>query len=379
MNLQSAFSSLRSAFKEWSTFSTSTHTESFATKDVVQETGKPFGSVLGPLISTNFPDPTIHWNPDDGLTYAFATHNKKPPPHHINIQIAISKDNQTWELQTQDALPKIASWQTGAGVWAPDIKRLPSGKLIMYYSDNVKWAPAHHCVGAATSDNILGPYEPLDKPITCPNPHVLGGAIDPAGFLDPSTGRRYILWKVDGNSLGHGGACGNDIAPIMPTPIMLQEVDSDDGITFIGEAVQILDRDALDGPLIEAPAMHRSSEGIYFLFFSSNCFTTPMYDTSYATATHILGPYTKASRPLFITGDGPDLVGPGGMDIIPDGNMILFHGHMTANNDAAAKEQAEKIAKQTKQAIGNVHLPLIRGMYSGTATFASHLVTLQKT
>ena len=109
---------------------------------------------------------------------------------------------------------------------------------------------------------------------------------------------------------------------------MLQEVGAD-GVTKVGAAVQILDRDDSDGPLIEAPSLHRSNEGIYFLFFSSNCFTTPRYDTSYATATSVNGPYTKAGRPLLITGDGPDLVGPGGLDIITDGSMVVFHGHMT--------------------------------------------------
>lgn len=222
-------------------------------------------------------------------------------------------------------------------------------------------------MGAATSKNVVGPYVPLDHPLACPDVNTLGGAIDPDGFHDLSTNKRYVTYKVDGNSIGHGGVCGNSIEPVVPTPIMLQEVGRD-GISLIGGAVQILDRDDIDGPLIEAPSLHRSSEGIYFLFFSSNCFTTPKYDVSYATATNIYGPYTKSSRPLLVTSDA-DLTGPGGLDIIKDGDLIVFHGHMTINNDPNLKKQAETIAATTGAPITEVALPLVRGMWSGTATF----------
>ena len=214
----------------------------------------------------------------------------------------------------------------------------------------------------------MGPYKPLDTPFACPDVNAEGGAIDPDGFLDESTGKRYVVYKVDGNSIGHGGSCSNTIEPIVPTPLMLQEVDPKDGITLIGRAVQILDRDELDGPLIEAPALHRSAEGIYFLFFSSNCFTTPKYDVSFATAMNIYGLYTKSSRPLLVTSDA-DLTGPGGMDILKGGDLIVFHGHMTINNDPLLKQQVEKKAAADNTTIGNVHVPLVRGMWSGTATF----------
>lgn len=222
-------------------------------------------------------------------------------------------------------------------------------------------------MGAATSKNVLGPYVPLETPFACPDVDTLGGGIDPDGFHDLSTNKRYVVYKVDGNSIGHGGVCGNTVEPIVPTPLMLQEVAAD-GVTLIGSAAQILDRDDMDGPLIEAPSLHRSDEGIYFLFFSSNCYTTPQYDVSYATATNVWGPYTKSSRPLLVTSDA-DLTGPGGLDIIKNGNLVVFHGHMTINNDPAVKKQAETIAATTGQPVNQVNLPLIRGMWSGTATF----------
>ena len=163
----------------------------------------------------------------------------------------------------------------------------------------------------------------------------------------------------------------------MPTPILLQEVGPD-GISLIGGPVQVLDRDDLDGPLIEAPTLARSEEGIYFLFFSSNCFTTPMYDTSFATATNIYGPYTKSGRPLLISGDGPDLVGPGGLDIVTDGQMVLFHGHMTVTNDPATAKLVQSKAAELGKPEKEIKTPLVRGMYSAMATFKGRDVSLVK-
>ena len=340
----------------------------------LSDSSNPFASVAGPHISTNFPDPAIIHV--DGTSYAFATNNRQPAPNHINVQVATSTDNQTWTIvDGHDALPNVGSWETGAGVWAPDVVQLDDGTFVLYYADNVVWAPARHCVGAATSHSVMGPYTPMSSPFACPDVTTQGGAIDPDGFLDESTGKRYVVYKVDGNSIGHGGSCGNTVAPIVPTPLMLQEVSATDGITLIGAPVQILDRDDFDGPLIEAPALHRSQEGIYFLFFSSNCFTTPNYDVAYATATNILGPYTKASRPLLVTSDA-DLTGPGGMDIIKGGDMIIFHGHMTINNDPTLKQQVAAKAKADNTTIANVNVPLVRGMWSGTATFQGTNVLL---
>ncbi|KIV85148.1 hypothetical protein PV11_00880 [Exophiala sideris] len=332
-----------------------------------------FASVQGPLISTQFADPAIIAH--NGISYAFATNNKGVGADRINVQVATSTDNKTWTLMDHhDALPHVGAWETGAGVWAPDVVQVDDGSFVLYYADVPTWAPQHHCVGAATSKNITGPYVPLSQPFACPNITTKGGAIDPDGFHDIATNKRYVVYKVDGNSLGHGGACMNSVAPIVPTPLMLQQVAAD-GVTPIGKPTQILDRDDIDGPLIEAPSLHRSPQGIYFLFYSSNCFTTPKYDISYATATNVLGPYTRSNRPLLITSDA-GLVGPGGMDMIKGGGMIVFHGHMTIQNDPAEYKQAENISASTGTPVASVNLPLIRGMWSATATFSGRSVSL---
>lgn len=141
----------------------------------------------------------------------------------------------------------------------------------MYYSASTAADASKHCVGAATSQSILGPYKPQSGALFCPLSQ--GGAIDASGFKDPTDGKRYAVYKVDGNSLGHGGDCGNTKAPLVSTPLVLQPVASD-GITFRGQATTLLDHrgttqnaDGTDDGIVEAPALVKQGS-TYFLFFS---------------------------------------------------------------------------------------------------------------
>lgn len=294
----------------------------------------------GPVITANFPDPGFVYA--QGTYYAFGTNNGQQ-----NVPLAISNDFNQWTLTGQDALPTIPSWSTGS-IWAPDVIQLVSsclelahflartnhaqadGSFVMYFAGTSSQDPNKHCVGVATSSKPAGPYTPSDTPFACPLAQ--GGAIDAAGYVDDD-GNVYVVYKVDGNSLGGGGACGNGDGS-HPTPIVLQQVSPKDGITIIGPATQILDRGPYDGPLIEAPSLVKV-DGVYFLFFSSNCYNGPYYDTSYATATNIAGPYTKASAPLLVTGGR--LNSPGGTTVSKDGTKILFHADLNPS-DASTRQ-----------------------------------------
>lgn len=111
---------------------------------------------------------------------------------------------------------------------------------------------------------------------------------------------------------------------------MLQQVSSENGFDLIGDPIEILDRGEFDGPLIEAPSLLRTIEGVYVLFFSSNCYNGLLYDTSYATSTNgVRGPYTKSSAPLLVTGaNGKQLQSPGGLDVGPMGVNVVFHSDL---------------------------------------------------
>ncbi|KXT08293.1 hypothetical protein AC579_6683 [Pseudocercospora musae] len=282
-------------------------------------------TIAGPKINgANFPDPSIihtdRW-------YAFAT---RTIGSSIHIQVATSWDFGLWSLEYNsdgsqyNALPNLPDWVVAdaPNTWAPDVNQLDDGTFIMYYSASTKADSSKHCVGAAKSRSVRGPYIPTSsEPLFCPLAQ--GGAIDAAGYND--NGQRYVVYKVDGNSLGHGGPCGNTVAPLVPTPLILQPVAAD-GCTLTGSPTELLDHQgSSDDGVLEAPVVVKSGS-TYFLLFSSGCFTTTNYNVDYATAPSIIGPYTRAARPLISTGDD-GLSGPGGADVSKDLKYMLFHAN----------------------------------------------------
>ncbi|KAF2435216.1 Arabinanase/levansucrase/invertase [Tothia fuscella] len=280
-----------------------------------------------PALPVDFADPALinankKW-------YAFATTNGRQ-----NVQIGQSPDFSSWTVLGKDALPILPQWARGP-VWAPDVIQRDDGTFVMYFSAALNQFPDKHCIGVGVSKDIEGPYSVLDIPYICPDPTAsgtniksvisspgVGGAIDASGFKDRD-GTRYVVYKVDGNSVGSGGSCNNGNGQ-RATPIMLVAVQPD-GITPKGPPVQILDRDNRDGPLVEAPNLVRTRNGQYALFFSSNCYTTPNYDVAWAVASNIAGPYTKTG-PMFVTGT-QGLSAPGGASIASDGVHMVFHAN----------------------------------------------------
>lgn len=194
----------------------------------------------------------------------------------------------------------------------------------MYFSATLASDESTHCVGAAKADSITGPYTSTsDTPLICPSSQ--GGAIDPSGFQDPSEvgGTRYIAYKVDGNTRGNGGDCGNTVAPFVATPLLLQEVQAD-GVTLVGDAYQMLDNDgASDDGIVEAPSLLHGQDDQYYLFFSSGCYLTDDYTVSYAVAPTLKGDYARKSALFQAGSDG--MTRPGGADIFRDGSHLVFH------------------------------------------------------
>ncbi|OJJ97720.1 glycoside hydrolase family 43 protein [Aspergillus aculeatus ATCC 16872] len=267
-------------------------------------------------IDSDFPDPGFVQG-DDGAWYAFGTNG-----NGRTVQVATSPDFESWTLLDKEAMPTLAGWETAVDHWAPDVVQRNDGKFVLYYSGEAKDDLRHHCVGVAVSvtTDPTGPYIPNPTPLSCRLDQ--GGSIDPSGFLDRD-GSRYVVFKVDGNSIGNGGDCNNGIAPLKSTPILLQKV-ADDGFTPVGDAVQILDRDDSDGPLVEAPNLILHGD-TYFLFYSTHCYTDPKYDVRWATSKSITGPYTKSGRQLFASGQW-NLTSPGGGTVCGCGDRMLFHG-----------------------------------------------------
>jgi beta-xylosidase len=190
-------------------------------------------------------------------------------------------------------------------------------------------SPSQHCVGAALYPTILGP--PPSSPLTCDLSQ--GGSIDPNGFNDPQTGARYLVYKVDGNSLpGGSGACANGNGA-KATPSLLQQVQAD-GYTFVGPAVEILTNNPRDGAGIEAPRLfYDVASKLYVLAFNTGCLTQSTYQIAYATSSIVAGPYTWRG-PLVATGQtSGDIQLPGGLDVLGSsssgvGLKAVLHGEL---------------------------------------------------
>lgn len=269
----------------------------------------PEGTFTNPVMDSDFPDPDVLLAGD--TYYAYATNG-----NGLNIQAARSTDLVNW-TRLPDALPSRPAWAVGSfgWVWAPEVFALPGSQgYRMYFvaryaigSDGVQ------CIGVASSALPEGPFEPQgEEPLICQTD--AGGSIDPASFEED--GRRFVLWKNDGNSIGG------------QSWIYIQETSAD-GLALQGQPVRLLTADlAWEGILVEAPTLWKH-DGRYYLFYSANLYNTPRYAVGYAVADEIFGPYTKAEAPLLQMNIGAGLVGTGGQDIVtgPGGGLwLLFHG-----------------------------------------------------
>ncbi|MET3982629.1 beta-xylosidase [Streptomyces sp. PvR034] len=264
-------------------------------------------AVAGPVLDRDFADPDVV---KVGRTYhAYATNADGK-----YLQHATSPDLVHWTMVAADPLPAPGRWAEPERslVWAPEVFDNGHGYTLHYTARDR--ASGRQCIGAALSPSPDGPFVPAgDGPLVCPAE--LGGAIDASSHTEH--GRRYLLWKNDGN------CCGTD------TWIHLQPVSAD-GTRTTGEAVRLIRQDrAWEGALVEAPTLVKRG-GRYVLFYSADSYDGPHYKTGYAVASRLAGPYTKADAPLMTTESfGGAVRGPGGQDVVtgPDGrDRILFHG-----------------------------------------------------
>jgi len=285
--------------------------------------------------STNFPDPSILVVGD--VSYAFATNDGAG--HNIPVTSNPHfNDPSGWSALTDafptDGVPAFGGggWAVEGTTWAPDVNHLTDydGSFAMYYSPALQSNDGVHCLGLARSTNVEGPYnDSSTAPFICPED--AGGAIDASGFLD-SDGSRYVVYKIDGPAANNGGYCNspdNILNNFQNTSLMLQQVENDGYTTIGGPSVLYNNQGLKDKYNIEAPVIVKSN-GVYFLFFSSGCYSDNSYFTGYVTSTKsVWGPYGKR-KVLLKTGDD-GLWGPGGADIDQKGRMVLHS--FTASND----------------------------------------------
>ncbi|MFG3496757.1 family 43 glycosylhydrolase [Streptomyces sp. NPDC047886] len=264
-------------------------------------------AVTGPVLDHDFADPDVVRV--GGTYHAYATNGDGRYLRH-----ATSRDLVRWSLDGGDVLPALGQWAVDdrGRVWAPEVFDSGDG-FTLYYTARDR-ASDRQCVGAALSSSPDGPFVPVgDGPLICPAEQ--GGAIDAASYTED--GRRYVVWKNDGN------CCSMD------TWLHLQPV-SWDGTRITGPAVRLIKQDRdWEHKVVEAPTLVKRG-GRYVLFYSAHFYDGDAYKTAYAVADDLTGPYTKAAAPLMTTESFSGTVrGPGGQDVVtgPDGrDRIVFHG-----------------------------------------------------
>ena len=258
-----------------------------------------------PALDSNFPDPEVLRVGD--RYYGYATNDGG-----ANVPVATAPSpTGPWTRTDHDALPALPPWAEPGRTWAPDVSPRGDGSYLLYFTAGRRGTD-DQCIGAAVGTSPTGPFTPDARgPLACRDGK---DVIDPAAFTD-TDGTRYVLYKQEGD----GKKAPGGLYLLRVTP---------DGLHPAGRPTLLLTRSGDEPILIEAPALVKR-DGRYVLFYAAGVFYSADYQTRYATATTITGPYTKAAGPLLSTkGYGEQITGPGGADVVHDGtdSYLVFHG-----------------------------------------------------
>jgi beta-xylosidase len=263
-------------------------------------------SYANPVAPGDFPDPSVIRTGQD--YWATATTSEWAP----EFPVLHSRDLVNWEI-VGAIFQQRPAWSVGS-FWAPELSHY-RGQFYVYYVARKKDGPL--CVAVATARRATGPYTD-HGPLVCQEV----GSID--GFpVTDERGRRYLLWKEDGNSKS------------LPTPIWAQQLSAD-GTRLVGRRKEILrntepwEKHATlpYGDLIEGPAVVRRG-GWFYMFFSGNfcCARECNYMMGVARARRLLGPWEKYPGNPILRGN-ENFKCPGHGTVVSDAtgrDWLLYH------------------------------------------------------
>jgi xylan 1,4-beta-xylosidase len=261
-----------------------------------------------PVEAGDFPDPSVIRVGHD--YWASATTSEWGP----EFPILHSRDLVNWEV-VGAVFQRRPDWTVGS-FWAPEISQ-DRGRFFVYYVARKKGGPL--CAAVATAARPQGPYAD-HGPLVCQEV----GSIDPFPVTDEG-GRRYLLWKEDGNSVSK------------PTPIWAQRLSAD-GTRLVGERRELFHNDQPwekhptlpFGDLVEGPSVIRRN-GWFYLFYSGNfcCGRECQYAVGVARARKLLGPWEKYAKNPIMEGNN-DWRCPGHGTVLSDERgrtWFMYHAY----------------------------------------------------
>src|SRR3954469_5606940 len=261
-----------------------------------------------PVGPGDFPDPSVIRVGRD--YWASATTSEWGP----EFPILHSRDLVNWEV-VGAVFQRRPEWAVGS-FWAPEISQ-DRGRFFVYYVARKKGGSL--CAAVATASRPQGPYAD-HGPLVCQEV----GSIDPFPVTDEN-GRRFLLWKEDGNSVSK------------PTPIWAQQLSAD-GTRLVGERRELFHNDQAwekhptlpFGDLVEGPSVVRRG-GWFYLFYSGNfcCGRECQYAVGVARARKLLGPWEKYEKNPIMEGNN-DWRCPGHGTVVGDERgrtWFMYHAY----------------------------------------------------
>jgi beta-xylosidase len=260
------------------------------------------GTFSAPVYAGDFADATVVLV--NGTYWAYSTGSAGR-----NLQAMSSTDLHTWTGPT-DPLPMLPSWASSGRTWAPGVVQVGT-TMVMYYAVH-DVSLNEQCISVATSPNPGVAFKDTSTgPLICQTAD--GGSIDPNPYFDPTSGRSYLLWKSDDNSLGAGH----------PTHIWAQQLSANGLSLASGTTPSLLLTESVpwQSPSVEGPTVIRHN-GLYYLFYGANNYDSASSGVGYATSASLLGSFTNKSifRPWL--GTRGNAQGPQGPMIFQDASGV---------------------------------------------------------
>ncbi len=279
---------------------------------VAMATSQPSGAVTvspsaTPAFAGDAGDPDVVYSA--GTYFAFTTGT--PLGNHIQVLVSTSPSggyhSYTGTSFGSTALATTPGWETTDTQTSPGVF-FWGGHWLMYYDAAQSPDPSdsgHDCISVAVGAGTLSPSDPQftddsDGGLVCQPT----GSIDPSPFVDPASGRAFLIWKQ------------NDGGSADQATIWSQQLSAD-GLSLIGSPSQLMYNDTAAyrwESTVEDPSMV-DADGTFSLLFSAGIYTTADYSEGITTCRGPLGPCGPDTQILTTYGS---VLGPGGGSLFAD-------------------------------------------------------------